>query len=427
MIVLYINSEHCTSLEQLKRYFSMSLTPESDIYVDLLDYGRHGDISKWLREKDEADIASSVDAIDTSLSDSAFYAKLKAAITGIADNTGPLKPAFDKCFCFEELKYDVRDNDAKVTVILKVMMCVNEDYELSVSSNWGTRAELVNPYNYPEGKTASFTFTLRKRPRKDVGEIKVMGDGKVLSTSNKSSDTSDEILVGKVKFKMIHVEGGTFTMGATSEQGSDADSDEKPTHSVTLSSYYIGETPVTQELWEAVMGNNPSDSKGAQRPVENVSWVDCQDFIRCLNQRTGKNFRLPTEAEWEYAARGGRKSNGSKYAGGSSVDDVAWYTNNSDSETHPVAQKRANELGLYDMSGNVWEWCQDWYDSDYYKKSPTRDLKGPTSGSSRVARGGCWHNGAWDCRVSCRNYNSPDFRYCGLGLRLALSELRTSA
>ena len=417
-IILYINNEHCTSVGQLKDYFSMNLTPENDIYVDLLDYGRHGDISKWLREKDEADIASSVDAIDTSLSDSAFYAKLKAAITGIADNTGPHKPAFDKCFCFEELKCDVRDNDAKITVILKVMMCVNEDYELSVSSNWGTRAELVNPYNYPEGKTASFTFTLRKRPGKDVGEITVNADGAVLS---QSVVNSGEFLVGDVRFKMIRIEGGTFTMGATEEQGDDTFNDEKPMHDVTLSSYSIGETPVTQELWQAVMGSNPSYYKGAQRPVENVSWNDCQEFIRKLNSLTGKRFRLPTEAEWEYAARGGKQSKGYKYSGSNNIDDVAWYNDNSGSKTHPVATKQPNELGLYDMSGNVWEWCYD-REGDYSSGSQNNP-PGPSSGFLRVLRGGCRSSVARGCRVSYRIGLPPNAAYhFYYGLRLALSE-----
>ena len=225
--------------------------------------------------------------------------------------------------------------------------------------------------------------------------------------------------VNGVSFTMIAVQGGTFTMGATGEQGSDAYSDEKPAHKVTVSSFYIGQTEVTQELWEAVMGGNPSKFKGAKRPVENVSWDDCQEFIRKLNAKTGKSFRLPTEAEWEYAARGGSRSQGYKYSGGNSVGDVAWYDVNSydkgksspDYGTHNVATKRANELGIYDMSGNVWEWCQDkWYNYD----------GSSYTGSNRVSRGGSWYDNARFCRVSFRDYCSPDYRYGNLGLRLAL-------
>ena len=209
----------------------------------------------------------------------------------------------------------------------------------------------------------------------------------------------------------------TFTMGATSEQGSDAWDEEKPAHEVTLSDYYIGQTEVTQALWEAVMGSNPSDSKGGNLPVERVSWDDCQVFIQKLNQLTGKQFRLPTEAEWEYAARGGRKSRGYKYAGGNNIDSVAWCDGNSGNETHPVATKQANELGIYDMSGNVLEWCSDWCGD--YTSSSQSDPQGSSSGSFRVIRGGCYYNFARNCRVSYRISNTLDYRSGYLGLRLS--------
>ena len=222
-----------------------------------------------------------------------------------------------------------------------------------------------------------------------------------------------------VSFKMVKVAGGTFQMGATSEQGSDACKDEKPVHSVTLSDYYIGQTEVTQELWEAVMGSNPSYFKGDnQRPVEKVSWDDCQEFIEKLNRLTGKNFRLPTEAEWEYAARGGNKSRGYKYSGSNNPDAVAWYDDNSGNKTHPVAQKQSNELGLYDMSGNVWEWCYDRY-GDYSSNSQTNPT-GSSTGSYRVLRGGSWLISASRVRVSYRFSHTPDNRSFYSGLRLAL-------
>lgn len=218
---------------------------------------------------------------------------------------------------------------------------------------------------------------------------------------------------------MVKVEGGTFTMGATSEQSGDAYSDEKPTHSVTLSDYYIGKYEVTQAQWQAVMGSNPSYFKGDNLPVEQVSWDDCQEFIRKLNQLTELNFRLPTEAEWEYAARGGKMSRGYKYAGSNTIGEVAWYDSNSGSKTHPVGTKQANELGLYDMSGNVREWCQDRYGA--YSSSSQTTPTGPSSGSNRVFRGGSWIHDAWFCRVSYRHFITPGYRYLNLGLRLALS------
>ena len=246
--------------------------------------------------------------------------------------------------------------------------------------------------------------------------------------------------VNGVEFKMIKVDGGTFRMGATSEQ-TNYNNDEKPVHSVTLSDYYIGETEVTQELWQAVMGSNPSYFKGNnQRPVENVSWNDCQEFIRKLNSLTGKNFRLPTEAEWEYAARGGKysKDYAYKYSGSNNADEVAWYWRNSgdkylsgewngdsiienNCKTHPVKTKKANELGLYDMSGNVYEWCNDWYDDNYYRNSSQTNPTGPSKGVRRVLRGGGWSNDDWRVRVSRRSSYTPLIRYYyGIGLRLAL-------
>ena len=233
--------------------------------------------------------------------------------------------------------------------------------------------------------------------------------------------TYETFNVNGVSFDMAEVEGGTFTMGATEEQGSDVSDNEKPAHQVMLSPYYIGKTEVTQELWEAVMGSNPSFFSGNKnRPVENVSWDDCQVFINKLNRLTGKRFRLPTEAEWEYAARGGKKSKGYKYSGSNTIDDVAWYDTNSAGTTHPVASKAPNELGLYDMSGSVLEWCSDWYSSTYYSSSSQNNPTGPASGSYRVFRGGSWDYHAGYCRVSFRNYSSPTKRFNYLGLRLAL-------
>lgn len=232
--------------------------------------------------------------------------------------------------------------------------------------------------------------------------------------------TANVLTVGDVTYTMVPVEGGTFTMGATSEQGSDADNAEKPTHEVTLSSFSIGKTEVTQALWEAVMGSNPSEFKGANKPVENVSWKDCQTFIAKLDSLTGLPFRLPTEAEWEYAARGGQKSQGYKYSGSNDVGEVAWYDGNSNSSTHDVAQKRPNELGLCDMSGNVWEWCSDWYGN--YSSSNQTNPQGPNSGQRRVLRGGGWYGFARCCRSSFRGYDVPDRRCINHGLRLVLSE-----
>ncbi|MDY6297051.1 MAG: formylglycine-generating enzyme family protein [Alloprevotella sp.] len=228
------------------------------------------------------------------------------------------------------------------------------------------------------------------------------------------------ITVGGVSFKMIAVEGGTFLMGSP-ESDTEAYDDEKPQHEVTLSNYYIGETEVTQELWETVMDSNPSSIVGPKLPVEKVSWDDCQTFIGKLNEKTGKTFRLPTEAEWEYAARGGKKSKGYTYSGSNTIGNVAWYSDNSGETTHDVGTKQANELGIYDMTGNVREWCQDWYGETYYEKSSTTDPQGPASGTSRVLRGGSWDIIAQSCRVAYRGIFFPDLGLNNIGLRLVFA------
>ena len=231
-----------------------------------------------------------------------------------------------------------------------------------------------------------------------------------------SSITSDQKRVlSQLLGNMVKVEGGRFQMGATSEQGSEVGDWEKPVHSVTLSDYYICKYEVSQQEWEAVMGKNPSSFQGHDLPVEQVSWEDCQVFIQRLNTLTGLNFKLPTEAQWEYAARGGNKSQGYKYCGSNTLSEVGWYDENSGS--HPIGQKQANELGLYDMSGNVWEWCSDWYGN--YSSTSQTDPTGPRYGSCRVRRGGSWGLGAGYCRVSDRSDYIPGRCGNNLGLRLA--------
>ena len=236
----------------------------------------------------------------------------------------------------------------------------------------------------------------------------------------KARETNQTFTVNGVSFEMIFVKGGTFTMGATAEQGSVAFDNEKPAHSVTLSDYHIGKYEVTQKLWIAVMGSNPSKFKGDNLPVENVSWNETQEFIKKLNRLTGQKFRLPTEAEWEYAARGGNKSKGYKYSGGNSIGLVAWYNENSEEMTHSVGTKwMSNELGIYDMSGNVWEWCQDWYGS--YSSGSQTNPTGASTGSYRVLRGGSWGSIARFCRVSVRKDWDPNYRNNGdYGFRLVL-------
>ncbi|MCD4832475.1 MAG: formylglycine-generating enzyme family protein [Bacteroidales bacterium] len=214
---------------------------------------------------------------------------------------------------------------------------------------------------------------------------------------------------------MVFVKGGTFQMGSNN-----SDKNE-PVHTVSVSDFYIGKYEVTQKQWQDIMGTNPSGLKGDNLPVERVSWNDIQEFLEKLNQKTGKNYRLPTEAEWEYAARGGSAGSPTTYAGSNTIDDVAWHDGNSKNKTHPVGQKQANELDIYDMAGNIREWCSDWYGSSYYSSSPVNNPQGPSSGSSRVFRGGSWSYDDSRCRVVFRNGYNPDVRSISIGFRLALS------
>jgi formylglycine-generating enzyme required for sulfatase activity len=255
----------------------------------------------------------------------------------------------------------------------------------------------------------------------DVGKCVRPGSEKKITWDVLTERTS---LTGTISFKvkaegnlsghieMIFVQGGTFSMGSN-----DGGNDEIPAHTVTLSDFYIGKTEVTQKQWRDIMGDDPSYFKNCDNcPLEQVSWDDIQGFLQKLNQKTGKTYRLPTEAEWEYAARSGNKSKGYTYSGSNSLGDVAWFTDNSGSSTLPVAQLQPNELGIYDMSGNVGELCSDWYGD--YSGFAQSNPKGLTTGANRVYRGGSWINTAYNCRTAYRNYLDPGRRSYYIGFRL---------
>lgn len=243
-----------------------------------------------------------------------------------------------------------------------------------------------------------------------------------LSRLDASIQVANKLLAPRANpYNMVFVEGGTFTMGCTAEQVDECDDDEKPAHHVTLSSFYIGKYLVTQEEWEHIMGHNPSRFKGARRPVECVSWDDVQLFLERLNELTRGNFRLPTEAEWEYAARGGKYSEGYKYSGSNNLDEAAWYSTNSAKETHEVGLKKPNELGLYDMSGNVREWCSDWY--GVYSSENQFNPRGPVTGTERVLRGGCKCHADKYSRVSSRTKFRPQLACRGIRLASSISHV----
>ena len=278
---------------------------------------------------------------------------------------------------------------------------------------------------------------LRKCVTEAVKKMEGKSSGTTISSSYNSGNGGGSYSYGSgqnytenafgINMKMVYVEGGSYNMGCTGEQGGDCYNDEKTVRYVTVSDFYIGQFEITQAQWQAVMGTSvyQQQSKaggsstygtGNDYPMYYVSWEEAKEFCRRLSQQTGKTYRLPTEAEWEYAARGGNKTQNSKYAGGFSLDYVGWYTSNSGNRTHAVGNKSANELGIYDMSGNVREWCEDWYGD--YRSYDTDNPKGATSGSFRVLRGGSWNYSATLCRVSHRGNISPGYRYDFNGFRV---------
>lgn len=311
----------------------------------------------------------------------------------------------------------------KESRLIKVHIEADEEKEIDIiwENNLSKEEDII-----PKLRT-TLDGRVKTKTKNEEGEIK---------NEHQKEELKNTYIVNGVMFEMVLVRGGTFIMGATPEQKRDAYKNEVPAHEVTLSEYYIGDTVVTQKLWQAVMGNNPSAFKDPDRPVVNVSWYDCQRFIENINKMLrdklpiGKRFRLPTEAEWEFAARGGTRSKGYIYSGSDKLNDVGWYFGNcgegqkvhfsfsKDRQNKPVKMKLHNELGIYDMSGNVWEWCQDWY-GDYNGFAQNNPV-GPASGYGRVCRGGGTGDGYGDCRSSNRSATSPSDSVSSIGLRLAL-------
>lgn len=317
------------------------------------------------------------------------------------------------------------------------------DKTIHVSYDLDKQAEISLHLSIDGGKTYTELHKLSGDVGKNVAEghktivwdvlaerESLVGDNIVFKVRAQVLDNLTFMLNG-VTFKMIYVKGGTFAMGCTSEQGRDCYNDEKPSHTVTVSDFYIGETEVTQALWEAVMESPPiyiggwksKYGKGSDYPAYGVGWEQCREFCTRLNNMlsgqlpSGYRFALPSEAQWEYAARGGSKSRGYKYSGSNSLRDVAWSTDDNSWTAYPVKGKQANELGLYDMSGNVWEWCSDWFGS--YNNSSQTNPTGPSSGTSRVFRGGSSGCDRF-CRVSQRNHFYPDRAYSAVGFRICI-------
>ena len=306
------------------------------------------------------------------------------------------------------------------------LLAMNRDYErierlegssgLSCQQKVSMWRDFQRAYGRQNNPFSSEDEALREKAKKRQARLLAMCTGGTTPAPQPLPSGGGQSITNRLGMKFVRIPAGSFNMGSNS-----GNSDEKPVHRVTISKpFYMQTTEVTQAQWRAVMGSNPSNFKGDARPVEKVSWIDVQEFIRKLNAKEGSDkYRLPTEAEWEYAARAGSQS---KYCFGDDagrLGDYAWYDSNSGNKTHAVGQKKPNGWGLYDMHGNVWEWVQDWYGENYYSSSSSTDPSGPSSGSYRVYRGGSWDSPTGNCRSAFRGRYDPGYRYYDLGFRLA--------
>lgn len=456
--ILYINDEYCLSLEQLKAYFAKTLQPESSLYDELLTLQCDGLLAKWLGEspdEEELHLARELDNLSSGMADSDLMTELKRIFTGSQEGVAKPDPSqfleLTSILCLadgKEISLSKNDNlvyhgiinrtkkngfceetDVKFQFTFKVLKRVNEEYsvELVYTKDNILPIGVLSPNSQREGDILQ--FSLPPIGVTQQGEyFFLMVDGEPWATIYLSINVVRWTFTVKgVPFDMIFVEGDTFKMGATPEQDSDRCVDEEPIHDVILSSYYIGETVVTQDLWQAVMGSI-SYYKGKNHAMDCVSWSDCQDFIVKLNallkeQLEDLLFQLPTEAQWEFAARGGKigKYDRFKYAGSNDIDRVALYEGNYRSDRPSlVRQKMPNQLGLYDMSGLVREWCYDWYDS--YSGAIQTNPRGPSvnMGFGHVLRSGHDSDYSFMSRVSSRKHDIPEHPGFGYGFRLAL-------
>lgn len=372
MVILYINDEHCSSVEQLKGFLNNEIKYGSPLFMDLVDYGRAGELAQWLIEQGETELAKDVDSINQTIGDSEYVSLLASAILGEKKfgelHNDIIKPHFSDCFNIEDVHAERSEEKTSIIVVLKAKMIVNETFEFGIQTIWGRRAVNINSKDSVVGEILSLKFTYRNRPNSSLKEVLVMANDNILRQENfNSSSSAIEIIKANTKefddnkvftldnihFNMILVKSGNFEMGWY-HSGSIQDV------SITYD-YYIGEFPVTQGLWNYVMERIKVDS---DFPKTGVCWKDWHIFISRLNRMlknelNGMEFRMPTEAEWEYAARGGKLGKNKKYPGSDDLDEVAWCWRNSDWHTHAVGKKEPNELGLYDMFGNVGECCLD--------------------------------------------------------------------
>jgi len=346
-------------------------------------------------------------------------AEAKEAIKNAEEVKTAKKPRGCTSTCEVKWKETQRKNIAAANAIAAIKKADADAAEREFKE---AEKKVLDAKEAEEKKVADSIAVARKALEEAVAKMTPEEQAKRVADSVVAAQEEFKKVTAEFNPEMVFVKGSSFfSMGCTKEQGADCNEDERPAHNVTLRDFYASKFPITQKLWEKVMDSNPSRFQGENLPVESVSWNDVQEFIKKLNTVTGKKYRLLTEAEWEYAARGGGSTKGQRYAGSNNLGAVAWYGDNSGQATRPVGEKQPNELGLYDMSGNVWEWVQDWKDG-YSSSGLQNNPVGPASGTNRAYRGGSWQDSDIYCRVSRRHGAVPDTRSSAVGFRLALDK-----
>ena len=414
---LYIKDRFITSLDELQLLVEEAGdNPSNPVAKQLIASACDGILGEWLRNilnSDERWMTMSIEYFEAMKGDNERWKFIKQTLTGNLD-----EPKWNWADKIELIKCP----DDETWKMLDIWGLLEKGENVSLSFSFHCK-EIMDEQLELRMLNQCRTLNMNK----SIQNITFNVDGGIFKSAAIELYIQDEAepiwkkerdngiySVNGISFNMVHVDGGTFQMGGTSEQGTDASKHEKPVHSVEVNDFCICDTLVTQRLWIAVMGENPSHFKGDLRPVTNVTYKKCLDFIEKLNNLTGKSFRLPSEEEWEYSAKGGSNNSKFKYSGGDNINDVAWFNANGLHVTHDVATKKPNALGLYDMSGNVWEWCS----SDYMEYETKRAKK--TESQQKITRGGCTTSTAKGCRTSRRYKCNMNYGSNYLGFRLAI-------